>query len=142
MEGEGEMARFRVKASLGGGTCSAEGALTYVLPSGLRLEHRSDILLSLPTGKHVALEMKFQSAVTDQFKARSYDMLHLKQALGTLVVGIMVYVHMPGKGIRTERARAISYPFDYFFGLEAADLGDPHTWTPLIETVKAEVLAS
>jgi hypothetical protein len=111
-------ARFAIKASLGGGTCAAEGALTYVLPNGQKLTHKSDILLTLADGTHIGIELKYLSAVTDQFKTRSYDIIHLKQTFGERFCGMMIYVHVPGIGISLDRAKAICYLFDRFLGFE------------------------
>jgi len=120
--GEGKSARFSLRRDLDTGSCQAEGSLEYTLPSGKTLSHKNDILISLSGERYVAFEVKFLSSVTDQFKARSYDMMHLKQEFGGRVSGIMVYAHFPGKGIRIEQARLISYPFDHFFGFDAEEL--------------------
>ena len=45
-------------------------------------------------------------------------MLQLKRALGNHVVGIMVYVHVPGFRLGLEAAKAYCYPFDHFVGLD------------------------
>ena len=107
---------FEVRPELGGGTCLPEGKLAYTLPGGRRMVHKNDILLSLRNSRQIAIEIKHLSAVTDQFKTRSYDMLHLKQTLESRVCGIMVYAHVPGNGIALDSARDICYPFDYFIG--------------------------
>jgi len=54
-----------------------EGALEYILPNAKALSHKSDILIEYMQ-KKVSIEVKYKSAVTDQFKCRSYDMFHLK----------------------------------------------------------------
>ncbi len=79
---------FRVKDGLGGGTFSIEGKLDYALPNGERLNPKTDILLTRPDETYVAIELKFLSAVTDQFKARAYDALHLKRAFGDRLVNV------------------------------------------------------
>lgn len=137
--GEGKSGSFTIKAPLGGGTCRTEGKLDYILQSGLTLSHQWDILIERANRTWLGLELKHLSAVTDQFKCRSYDMLHLKQALGTKLCGVMVYVHVPGpNGISVARARAICYPFDHFLGIETRDPANLHTWLPVIvETVES-----
>ncbi|HXH20630.1 MAG TPA: hypothetical protein VNN10_01280 [Dehalococcoidia bacterium] len=140
MRGEGASATFNIKNDLGGGVCAAEGSLEYTLPDGTRCSHKSDILLSCPRGKHVAIEIKFLSAVTDQFKTRSYDMLQLKKAHGENLVGIMVYLHAAGIGIGIERARSICYPYDHFFGFDF-DSGalEANRWTEVVNAVEEAV---
>lgn len=76
-EGKRQSARFKLQGDFGEGNCQTEGSLEYALPSGEELSHKNDILVSLSNGRYVAIEVKFLSAVTDQFKARSYDMLYL-----------------------------------------------------------------
>jgi len=138
--GEGKSARFTLKASIGVGTCRAEGILEYTLPNGLSLSHRSDIQIELAGGKYLALELKHLSAVTDQFKTRSYDMFHLKRVFGDRVCGIMIYLHVPGRGIGRERARAICYPFDHFWGIEVRDPTAFKAWVPaIVERIEAQV---
>lgn len=126
---------FVFACRVGKGGCLKEGSLSYSLPSGVLLTHKSDILISLPTSVYLSVELKFLSAVTDQFKTRSYDMIHLKRSHGTKLVGIMVYVHGPGVGISIDRARAICYPFDYFIGLEIKDLLSANFWNPVTEVM-------
>jgi len=134
--GEGKSARFNLREELNTGSCQAEGSLEYALPSGKTLSHKNDILVSLSGERHVAIEIKFVSSVTDQFKARSYDMMHLKRKFGEQVSGIMVYAHFPGKGISIERAQLISYPFDHFFGFNAEELFAEDLFLPVIQAVK------
>jgi hypothetical protein len=122
---------FVFACRVGKGDCIEEGSLSYSLPSGVLLSHKSDILISLPTDMYFSLELKFLSAVTDQLKTRSYDMIHLKRSHGAKLIGIMVYVHGPGVGISLDRARAICYPFDYFVGLKIKDLLSGDFWNPV-----------
>lgn len=140
--GDGKSARFTLKTSLGGGTCRAEGSLDYVLPGGLTLSHKWDVLIERPKGTWLGLELKHLSAVTDQFKCRAYDMLHLKRTLGIRLLGIMVYLHVPGSnGISIDRARGICYPFDHFFGIETRDPTNLQTWLPqLVETLESSLI--
>ena len=100
---------FLIKQSLGGGACMTEGALEYAAPNGHRFQHKNDILVALPNGKYIAIELKHLSAVSDQFKCRAYDMLNLKQTLGGRLRSVLVYIHMPGIGISLDQAKAISY---------------------------------
>ena len=139
MMGEGKTARFEIKKSLGGGTCKAEGSLDYVLPSGRTLSHKNDILISLPGKRYLAIELKWVSNVTDQFKARAYDMLHLKQAMGNKLCSIMVYLKTGGGGLSTDLAKEISYPFDVFFALEHREPQNPAIWVPLLDRIEAEI---
>jgi len=134
--GEGKSARFSLRRDLDTGSCQAEGSLEYTLPSGKTLSHKNDILIVLSGERYVAFEVKFLSSVTDQFKARSYDMMHLKQEFGGKVSGIMVYAHFPGKGISIEQAQLISYPFDHFFGFNAEELFAEDLFLPVIQAVK------
>ncbi len=139
MEGEGKCTKFRIRKALGGGTCRGCAALDYTLPSGYKVTHENDILISLPTGKHIAIELKWVSSVSDQFKARSYDMLHMKHTFADQVCGILVYLHNPGQGISIQHARSISYPFDYFMGIEAGRPTDFTVWCPLIERITSVI---
>ena len=59
-----------------------EAITSYSLPNGTELTHASDILVSKPRKQNkVSIEIKYKSAVTDQFKCRTYDALHLKEPL-------------------------------------------------------------
>ena len=126
---------FDFACRAGQGHCKRQGMLPYSLPSGFSLSHTSDILISLPVDAYLSLELKFLSAVTDQFKARSYDMVHLKNTHGRRLVGVMVYVHSPGVGISINRAREICYPFDHFVGLNSKDMQSQNFWKPVTEVV-------
>ncbi|MBZ5545048.1 MAG: hypothetical protein LAO07_15435 [Acidobacteriia bacterium] len=141
LTGEGKTARFELKKSLGGGSCEAEGALDYVLPSGRSLSHKNDILISLPRKKYVAVELKWVSSRTSAFKARAYDMLHLKQAFGQKLRGIMVYLRTGQGGLSADQAQAISYPFDVFFGIENQDPQNPAVWVPILDRIEGEIQA-
>lgn len=60
-----------LRPGLGDAGCvvETEGTVTYRLPDGTMLRHASDILISSPgLGKQVSIELKYKSAVTDQFK--------------------------------------------------------------------------
>ena len=142
MTGEGKTARFGIKESLGGGTCTVEGSLEYVLPSGQRISHKNDILFSLPGGRYLAIELKWVSNVSDQFKARAYDMLHLKQTLGSKLCGMMIYLRTGSGGLSADRARDFCYPFDQFIALEYQDPQNPAIWIPIFDGIEAEIGSS
>lgn len=132
---EDEVTHFVFDSAAGEGACTKEGSLSYSLPSGVSISHKSDILILHPPDMYVSVELKFLSAVTDQFKTRSYDMIHLKSSHRTRLVGIMVYVHQPGVGLSLDRAQTICYSFDYFVGLKAKDLASEGFWVPVIDAV-------
>lgn len=142
MTGESKTARFKIKESLGGGTCTAEGSLEYVLPSGQRISHKNDILFSLPGESYLAIELKWVSSVSDQFKARAYDMLHMKQALGSRLCGMMIYLRTGSGGLSADRARDFCYPFDQFIALEHQDPQNPTIWLPILDRIEAEIKSS
>lgn len=130
-------ARLRFVSRAGEGECTREGSLSYRLPSGLSLIHKSDILISLPTNVYVSMELKWLSAVPDQFKARSYDITHLKRSPGREVHGIMIYVHAPRAGISIDRAKAICFPFNHFVGLRARDMPSADFWAPVVSVIRS-----
>jgi len=113
--GSGQSMRFHLRI---GGMCEAEGSLTYELPDRTVLGYESDILFSLDSGKKVTVELKFLSCVSDQFKARSFTVMHVKKKHGNNVYCVLAYVHMIGIGLSTETAKSYCYPFDEFIGME------------------------
>jgi hypothetical protein len=140
--GESGTRAFNIDRRFGGGVCEVEGSLTYNLPDGRPISHKSDLLLRLPNAAYIALELKFLSAVSDQFKARAYDMLHLKQRFGGRLLGILVYVHLPGNGVGLEQAKAISYPFERFLGFtlrNPEELAGLLSWPTLVTLVVNEL---
>jgi hypothetical protein len=139
MTGEGKNARFQIRKALGGGLCEAEGRLEYALPSGAHIRHKTDILFSLSDERYVAVELKWVSNVSDQFKARAYDMLHLKKTLGPRLRGMMVYLHTGSSGLSADRAREFCYPFDEFIALEHQDPQNPIIWAPVLDRIEAEI---
>jgi len=139
LTGEGKTARFEIKKALRGGTCAAESSLDYALPSGQRLTHLADVLISLPSGRIVTIELRWASDQTDQLKARAYDMLHLKQALGKELTGILIYLRAGLGGLSAEQGREICYPFDQFIVLEHQDPQNPAMWVPVLDRIEAEV---
>jgi hypothetical protein len=139
MTGEGKTARFEIKKHLGGGTCAASSPLDYALPSGRRLSHLCDILIALLGGKHLAIELQWASDLSDQLKARAYDALHLKQALGKNLATFLVYLRAGAGGLSAEQAREICYPFDQFIALEHQDPQNPAIWIPTLDRIEAEI---
>ena len=97
----------------------AEGAVSYRLPSGRSISHASDILALRPgSSRQVSIEIKYRSAVTDQFKARAYDAEHMKREHGGQLLTILLYAKS-NTGISIERARDICHQFDRFLGKSA-----------------------
>lgn len=91
-----------------------EGSQSYYLPGGVQLTHKSDILIiNHGNKKKSSIEIKFHSAVSDQFKARSYDMIHLKNTFGKDLHGVLIYFKS-SMGISIDQAMKIAYPFDLF----------------------------
>lgn len=107
---------LRPRLSDAGCVVEAEGSVTYRLPDGTMLRHASDILIHGPGAeRQVSIELKYKSAVTDQFKCRSYDAAHMKEQHGEAILTIMVFARA-GSGISIERARSICHAFDRFYG--------------------------
>lgn len=97
----------------------AEIRIPYRLPSGKELRHASDILVSTPSSaKQVSIEIKYRSAVTDQFKCRAYDAIHIKQQFGDKILTVMLFAR-DDSGISIEHAHDICYSFDRFYGDDA-----------------------
>ncbi len=131
----GQNLYFELCGELSGYRCSAEGRLSYLV-GGSEISHASDILISSDErGRSVSIEIKHRSAVTDQFKARSYDMIHLKEQYGDDLLGVMVYVKSPGTGISADRAEAICYPFDYFMSVKASSIKITSSWDDLVARI-------
>ena len=69
-----------------------EGSIQYRLPSGRTMSHASDILAArTDSAKRISIEIKYKSAVTDQFKARVYDAVHMKQAHGARILTVLLF---------------------------------------------------
>lgn len=116
--------------------CRAEKILTYTLPNGTELGHKSDILVvDECNNKYISIELKYKSAVTDQFKCRSYDILHLKKHYKKSLLGVMLFVKT-NSGISIQRAEAICYQFDHFFGIPVRNLKEPHVLDPLVGVIR------
>lgn len=139
LTGEGKPSGFAIKKSLGGGTCEASRSLAYALPSGCKLAHVCDILINLSSGKTVAVELQWAADASDQLKARAYDALHLKQALGKNLVSFLIYLRAGQGGLGAEQAREICYPFDVFLALEHQDPQNPAIWVPILDRIEAEI---
>src|SRR5262245_54086835 len=120
LSGSGPSMRFHLQH---GGTCEAEVSLAYELPDRTIVGYDSDILFTLNTGKRVAVELRFLSSVSDQFKACSFNVMHLKKQ-GNNVYCMLAYVHMSGTGLSTDAARSYCYPFDEFIGIEFKNPND------------------
>ena len=108
-----------------GAELESEGAVRYGLPSGRCLSHASDILVTRPgSDKQVSIEIKYRSAVTDQFKARAYDAAHMKRTHGDKILTVLLFAKS-NTGISIDHARAISYEFDCFYGNAARAFFEP-----------------
>lgn len=115
---------FAVTDGCGGGKCEREGLLNYdVGPANATMSHRTDILLTRADGRVIAVEVKV-GTITDAFKSRGYDMLHLKQHCGNRLSSVLVYAHLPGSGIRIEQAKRICYMFDRVVGRDIRTADD------------------
>ncbi len=94
----------------------SEGSVQYSLPSGRTMSHASDILATKAgSAKSVSIELKYRSAVTDQFKARAYDAAHMKRTHGDRILTVLVFAKSD-TGISIDRARDIGHEFDRFYG--------------------------
>lgn len=108
-----------------------EGRLPYTLPNGHTLYHASDILAQRNDGeKYVSIELKYKSAVTDQFKCRSYDAMHMKNEYSHRMLCVMLFVKS-NAGVSIGQAEKICYPFDRFIGVPVAEIGDLSIWKGL-----------
>ncbi len=127
-QGSGKKAQFDLKTDFSGFKCSAEKSLKYNLPSGKEISHKNDILIhNKEKGKYISIEIKHRSAVTDQFKCRSYDMLHLKKKYQNELLGIMIFVKS-SSGISIEHAKELCYSFDLFYGIKEQEKHNPVVW--------------
>jgi hypothetical protein len=115
LSGSGPSMQFHLRF---GGICEAEASLAYELPDRTVVGYDADILFSLDSGKKVAVELNFLSCVSDQFKARSFTVMHVKKQHGNNVYCVLAYVHMIGIGLSSETAKSYCYPFDEFIGIE------------------------
>ncbi|MCW4048848.1 MAG: hypothetical protein NWE89_03840 [Candidatus Bathyarchaeota archaeon] len=134
---DGKISSFRFDEKNGDYICVAEGTLDYDLPNGTILSHRNDILVSGPD-RSIAIEIKHRSAVTDQFKTRSYDALHIKKSNPT-TVQIMLYVR-DRLGISPSHAESICYPFDHFIHIDFKDIENPNKIDSLLTNIENALL--
>jgi hypothetical protein len=95
-----------------------EGALDLGTVGGT---HRSDILISQGSKKLLNVEIKkYGSAVTDAFKARSWDAIALRRTYKEHIKQMLVYYYRRGtpSTISIERARQLSVDWDVFIGID------------------------
>lgn len=101
-----------------------EGVLAYALPDGSKINHASDVLvIHMPSRRKVSIELKYKSAVTDQFKCRAYDAFHMKQEFGNDIHTIMLFVKTKS-GVSIVQAQRLAYTFDSFIGVPASSFGN------------------
>lgn len=115
---------------------SEETQLWYTIDGDHRLSHSSDILARGPGERVVSIELKYKSSVTDQFKCRAYDALHMKQEYGDKLLTIMLYVRAQS-GISIGQAKRISYPFDLFFGVTISELAEGAVLDEIAEVIES-----
>ena len=107
----------------------------YTLPDGHTLHHASDILAHRNGGeKYVSIELKYKSAVTDQFKCRSYDAMHMKREYSNRMLCVMLFVKA-NAGVSIGQAEKICHPFDRFIGVPVAEIGDSSIWKGLADEI-------
>jgi hypothetical protein len=134
---------FEIRPEFGGGQCATEEKLSYMLEASTAPDVKMDILLRSPAGKTIGIECKFLSSVSDQFKSRAYDMIHLKKKYGERLFGIMLYVHVRGfGGLGLTRAAAYCHPYDRFLGYEVNAPEGLHglQWSELYAIVAEQLL--
>ena len=143
--GAGNTAEFKLDRPGLVGRVSAERDIKYTLPQGKVLAHCVDVLVEYRyvnepeiTQRRITIKIKHTSAVTDQFKCRAFDMLHLKREHGDRLHGILFFARA-SSGIRLAHAKAISYPFDEFIGVELPK-SEPTSWfTDVLGAVDARL---
>ncbi len=122
-----------------------EGGLEYPVAPECSLSHKSDMMLDVHTSGPLFtpvlnVEIKFRSSVTDAFKARAYDQIHLKKAYPFLV-GILVYIKPRRGGISFEQAKNISYPFDAFVFINEGKVEEREEWDTLLKLFDGRIQA-
>lgn len=101
-----------------------EGVLAYALPDGSKINHASDVLvIHTPSSRKFSIELKYKSAVTDQFKCRAYDALHMKREFGNEIHTMMLFVKAKS-GVSIAQAQRLAYTFDSFIGVQASSFGN------------------
>ena len=117
-----------------------EGRVSYRLPSGRAMTHASDVLVSKPgSPKRVSIEVKYKSAVTDQFKARAYDAEHMKREHGESIRTVLLFAKAD-TGISVGRARDICHSFYVFYGDSARIFLEPGGLDLLMLDIKGFLL--
>ncbi len=139
LRGEGKMARFEIKKVLGGGECAADGHLAIARAPGRNLDQTSDILITLPRGKRLAIILKWASNDSDPLKAVSYDMMLSKQSLREQLWGMLIYLRPGTGGVSARQAQEICVPFDRFFAIEHQDPQNPAAWVPILDRFETEI---
>lgn len=134
---DGREFSFKLRDEYGQGDCSNTRGIPYRLPDQLTLKHKPDIVIERGEEK-ISIEVKFKSSVTDQFKTRSFDMIHLKKSNQNLF-GIMVYVKS-GTGISPKRAKSICYAHDFFFSIPEARAESVSEWQLLMGVIKRRLV--
>jgi hypothetical protein len=114
-----------------------EAELKYYVSADRELSHKCDLVLAVLGQKlHYVpilnVEIKFRSAVTDAFKARAYDQIHLKRAYPHLL-GVLAYAKPQSSGISFEQAKQVCNAFDFFVLVREEDLYGGSVWNPLVE---------
>jgi len=133
--GDGKTASFDLKPEFPDFICEAEKPLQYRLPNNATLSHVSDILISRHNiERYISIEIKHRSAVTDQFKCRSYDMHHLRLQYGKKLLGILVYVKAD-TGLGFDHAKDICYDFHHFFGIPSSSINTPAVWDAFFQAI-------
>ncbi len=112
--------------------CSADIPVGYKLPDGSTMTHRPDIMADI-RGRRMGIEVKFR-CVTDSFKARSYDMIHIKRSNPSFY-GIMVYIKSE-TGISPSHAKSLYYAHDLFFSIPETSAERSDSWDPLILEIR------
>lgn len=111
-----------------------EGRLQYKLPNNHELSHASDILAYTDDKKYVSIEVKYKSAVTDQFKCRTFDIIHMKNKFTDNILSIMIFVKTSA-GVSIGQAQKICYAFDHFFGIPASEIDTTNAWNELADSI-------
>jgi len=117
--------------------CRAEEPLNYGLPNNGTLNHRSDILITYNDEhiiKYISIELKYKSAVTDQFKCRSYDIFHMKKHYKELY-GVMFFVKVKNQGLSINQAKKICYQFDEFISCNIEEINNKGWLEQLVDVI-------
>lgn len=126
----GNEIRFDFSVSKTKFRCQTNKGLSYNLPNDCMEAHNADIVITRnegigdsyalnPSGRFVSIEIKHKSAVTDAFKSRAFDMIHLRQEY-PLCFGVMMYIRE--RNLTIEKAKEYCYPYQKFFGCTTEEL--------------------